>query len=166
MICPECKSDSMQRLEVIWVEGISHSQSRSTSYVNKPLGFIPERRVDTNTQEVNISRLAVKCSPPSKKNIGSVLLFCFLSIISLMNIDITNVRFISGLCFIISIVMIIYKISYNQSKYPNEYEEWERTWFCHSCGKFYIKNKKREVEIALVNKNIIEATNQFGGKDK
>ena len=161
MKCPECKSESLQRIEVIWNEGVYLTSGRNTSFVTKPFGIIPEKRIDSKAKQISISNLAANCAPPESKNVGSALIAFIASILMAIYINNPGMKFMSVVCVITSFGFLAGFIIYNTKTYPEEYRTWKRTWFCHSCGKFYVQDKKKNKEVAVNNSHIIDASNKF-----
>jgi len=141
--CPNCAGQQIALKKMLYYQGTSdHSGSYSGSFG----GYISGGHWMGGTQGggysgINQTRLASLLSPPRRKST------------SLIRVNSILGRIIYGWCYL-GIIILVGKISpiisfvvagigvfkylnasrYNTTVYPKLYRQWEKEWFCLSCG--------------------------------
>lgn len=162
--CPQCGSESTQRLSVVHASGTSTTTSTSTHVGAAFSGsrLVPAAATST-TSGVQQSTLANKAAPPSKKDefgkgamIASLIAAPIVSWI-LAGIVGAVVNSSSGgdtgyacagcVFFVLPVVLIVAIVvkyrdcrpskAWNQDVYPQLLAKWERQMLCHRCGAIF-----------------------------
>lgn len=129
MLCPQCQSDNIQRLEVIYEGG---TQNISASSVTGGVGGRAGLGAVTSTSGQSQSVLAKKLSPPAKKQVGRLLLLFPFVILAFM------IDTVVGCVAIAAIVLFMFTNStYNNKEWPALYQEWIKQWYCNKCGSVF-----------------------------
>ncbi len=143
MDCPQCKSDNVQKLSIIYESGTQQINTTSRT-VGGGVGYAGglgggAGSASTHTTGQSQSLLAQKAAPPKKKTFGVAVLVLFTGLIFLcMAMGGSNNSFLIFLASIPLSVFLGYKAyRYNQDEYPPLYQNWLKMWHCHKCGSIY-----------------------------
>ncbi len=142
--CTQCNSDNVTSLSVLFDQGTTHVQTKSTS-VGVGLGSngsvgIGGATGTTHGTHQNVS--AQKAAPPSPKNVAGWIGTTILAALPVLGIfEGTLKGFISGLIFGVITYFCIKKvrslIEYNKTEFPLEYARWQRSFSCMRCGNVF-----------------------------
>lgn len=140
MQCPQCKSDNVQKLSIIYESG-THQINTTSHTIGGGIGSTSGGvgTANTHTTGQSQSLLAQKSAPPKKKSLGLAILVLFVGVIFLfMAMGGSNS---SSKVFIASIPVSLFlgfrAFKYNREVYPGEYQNWLKMWHCHKCGAIY-----------------------------
>lgn len=141
MNCPNCGSDTTQRLEVIFEQGTGHVTTTSRTRVRPFLGILPTASAKTTTQGMTMSKSAQKAAPPAKMQYGppAVAILIGLVLIALQLDGTFKVLwFVIGLALCGLFGWVLYTgIVYNTKRWPTEYATWQKSWMCNKCGNIF-----------------------------
>lgn len=137
MQCPQCKSDNVQKLSLIYESGTqkinttSRTAGGGVGYAGGLGGGVGSASTHTTGQSQSL--LAKKAEPPKKKTFGVAALILLAGLIA-WGVG----YFIIFLAALVLAGFIGYKAHrYNQDEYPPKYQDWLKMWHCHKCGTIY-----------------------------
>lgn len=126
--CPNCGSENVQSLSIIFQSGTSGSDSLTTT-----------GKIISVTKGLTMTNLARSVAPPTKKKQSWWLTILF-AFITLLVLDSNNTLFV-----LISIAFtgIFLKENldvkkYNEKIWPAKYEIWLHSYLCHRCGNVFV----------------------------
>lgn len=133
MNCPQCKSDNVQKLSVIYDAGTHKINTTSSTFgsgVGNRGGF-GIGTATTRTQGTSQTKAAEKAAPPKKKN------YMWAAIIIAVGLFLS----IESIAFILVLPIggyLAYRAyTYNSVNYPPLFSAWEKQWMCNKCGEIY-----------------------------
>lgn len=141
-VCPNCGSENIQKMEIVFQSG-TFSNFSTTTYKNN-VG----ERVNAETAENSSSALADAVAPPEEEDVswwpvwGCAFLAAWFADELLKKFDFLK------LIVVIVLGIIAYgcylnasaKEKWNKEEYPKLYDEWCKSFICHKCGhRFIIK---------------------------
>ena len=134
MNCPQCKSDNVQRLSVIYEGGTQKINTTSSSFgsgVSNRGGF-GLGTATTRTQGTAQTKAAEKAAPPKKKNYALAVVLIVLGLfLTTQSVIFILLAGLGG--------YLAYKANaYNKETYPPLYSTWEKSWQCNKCGEIYV----------------------------
>jgi len=139
MECPQCKSDNVQKLSIIYQLGTQKINTSSRSFGSGVGGgrggfiggFGSSSTTTTGTSQSLIAKMA---APPAKKTyVATVILFLIGGIILA-----TGSYIFIGLLLIGGGGFMAYKdYNYNQNEWPPINKNWQNSWHCNKCGEIY-----------------------------
>jgi hypothetical protein len=128
MQCPNCQSQNVQKLTVVYEQGTSEIHASGTSFTSHG-----DQGVEyTSTHGQSQSILAQKASPPPKQSSGLGILLIIGGII-LLAIQV----WIAVVVLVIGVLAWASAGDYNKKQWPALYDEWNRKWHCNKCGEIY-----------------------------
>lgn len=126
--CPRCNSENIQSCQVIYQSGIS--SSNAATLADKFIAV---------TKGVNMTALASSVAPPEKKKEDwTWSIICIF--VTYMFFDMENFfLFFIFLCITGFLIKSNIDIqNYNEKIYPELYETWQHSFFCHRCGNIFV----------------------------
>lgn len=156
MKCPECGSENIKRLEVIYDEGTSNQSGLALL-----VGTGGEGAAVTAGRSK--TQLAQKCSPPKKKGYESLILAILLAVLCfcLMEAGAWLWFFLPAVGVIFSIFLATKTWEFNKTSWPKLYDSWLKSWCCLKCGCFFQIDENGK---SLVGKNKTIVNNSGGLK--
>ena len=126
-VCPNCHSENIQSLPIIYQSGSSGSNSITTA--DKFIAV---------TKGKNMTDLARSVAPPSKKEEvwWPTILFGTLAFF-MIDDGYTTGGIICGLVAAIGLYSINEVDNYNKNVFPAEYDNWQNSYLCHRCGSIF-----------------------------
>ena len=146
-ICPNCKSENIQRLSAVFHHGYADINATGTG-----VGYGVNSGAVVSTTQINGSSQTIaaqRAAPPYKKKwYDSVVKYTFWYLVCMF---ITYGMFItskdditSPLCrgftivwIVMSIVKIVTSIRYNRNKYPPLIDSWNNSYLCYRCNDIF-----------------------------
>lgn len=144
-VCPQCHSDDVRKIEMIWKEqtGDIDLDSVGTTFgtggVN--VGYF-------KSHGHQLSKLAREAAPPRKRNIktdlmGGAFLGFFLGAIFGISTLIVGHKDLAAILFwVMMAIGCVYGVllarkdgKWNDEVWPRVYAGWQHTWICTRCGK-------------------------------
>lgn len=153
-VCPNCNSDSIQKVSIIYESGTNDSSGFGVGYGSgSKLIFLP-------FEEKTQTKLAQKLAPPEKAHpflssigiiigINIIVFFIYIFTDKLDNYDKIS-RYVFYISLIFAFINLINGIRYNRSKWPHIMEEWDKLYFCYKCGHIF---KLEEEQITFYSNN-------------
>lgn len=141
--CPNCGSENIQKMQIVYQSGTSSSLS-TTTYRNNA-----GEKVNAETNENRSTGLASAVAPPTKKDSSwGAVIVCGI-IAAYLGYDLLK----SSFSFMQLIITIVFGLAayasydetekneaWNEKEYPRLYDEWCKSFICHKCGhRFIIK---------------------------
>ena len=142
MICPNCQSDQVRKLSLIYEEGLSDIKMSSETFA---AGTGGTAFGVTSTEGVSQSALSQEAAPPKKENTIKLLLmhvvgFFVLNII--MGILIKGSSVIAGIVNVGYLALVVFhiysNIKFNRHEYPALLQNWQSSYMSLKCGNAYI----------------------------
>lgn len=140
MKCPDCGSDSCQRLEVAYQGGTSNIQTKSTGVgLGWGRGGIGLGVGKSRTSGTSQTQLAAKVAPPRKQRYTPwVILFLVGVLIAYATSNGHWSWMALAVAFMVVAAGMIYlAFQFNRTKWPGLYRHWLDLWICHTCGKIF-----------------------------
>ena len=139
--CPQCGSQQIQKLSVIYESGtsdISTTTNHAGIAIGKGFSIMPlfGRSRTSGTQQ---SQLAQKAAPPARFSLSRTI----ASTASIVVVGgIVAAIFLGTWAFwLLALLVCGYTafaikqgLTYNKNQWPKAYQDWERRWMCHRCG--------------------------------
>lgn len=141
--CPQCSSDNVQRLEVVYEQGTQNINTTSHSVgggggiggggFGGGLGS-----ATTRTSGTAQTSAAKKAAPPAKKGTVSVLIGLLIvgAVIGAMFDHFIGLSIFLGLGFW-GFTIFKKNSAYNNNVHPGLYQQWLKSWMCNKCGNIY-----------------------------
>lgn len=125
--CPNCHSENIQSLPIIYQSGSSGSNSITTA--DKFIAV---------TAGKNMTDLARSVAPPSKKEESWVPTILF-GIFTFWGFDegYTIMWLVCGVVTAILFFSVIEANNYNEKQFPIDYDNWQNSYLCHRCGNIF-----------------------------
>jgi hypothetical protein len=141
MKCPKCKSDNIQRYEVIYEQGTSNININSNT-AGAGLGFGGGLRAGlgaakTKSLGTTQSLIAEKTRPPKGDHYFSGIIMITIIVPPLL-VPTGYGWWTLIACFAIGIVPVIKIYELEEKKMQKELDEWNNTWYCNKCGNSFI----------------------------
>lgn len=126
--CPNCGSENVQSLPIIFQSGTSGSDSLTTT-----------GKIISVTKGLTMTNLARSVAPPTKKKQSWWLTILF-AFITLFVLDSNNTLFVLiGIAFTgIFLKENIDVKKYNEKIWSAKYEIWLHSYLCHRCGNVFV----------------------------
>ncbi|MCL2872462.1 MAG: hypothetical protein FWF41_05725 [Betaproteobacteria bacterium] len=140
MKCPDCGSDSCQRLEVAYQGGTSSIQTKSTGVgVGWGRGGLGLGAGKSRTSGTSQTQLAAKAAPPRKRRYApwGILLFAGFLIATSTSRDHWGWVMMGVGFMVVAVGMILLAFQFNRKEWPGMYRHWLDSWICHTCGKIF-----------------------------
>ena len=147
MKCPKCKSDNIQKFQVIHEQGTSNINLDSNT-VGGGVGFGGGLRggvglARTGTSGKSQTLIAEKTKPPGNDMYnasGGLLVFVFFIAIIFYVIlkDVDPYRISVWLSLIVGIYFVSKVLNRDQAEYEKQYQEWLKKWYCNKCGNSFV----------------------------
>jgi len=142
MNCPKCQSDNTQRASVIYEQGTSSINTKSSSIgvASGTRGGFAIGTASTRTQGTQQSLLAKKLAPPGHSvsevaAIAGLILAGFA--LYAANVSGFLAKFVSLICFAGAGIGLVYAVYWERTVRPLQVSGWSRTWYCNRCGERY-----------------------------
>lgn len=142
MKCPNCESEDIKRLEVIYEQ--ETYETNAISKTEKKF-FLLNSTSQTQTSATTMSIAAKRSIPPKKKSYDIPIMFIIFGFILLF---FKKIFLIGILLITVFTFNLIERIGYNKNDWPKEYDEWKKSWMCTRCGNIF---KVEEVELEKIN---------------
>ena len=141
MKCDKCGSEHTQRLEVLYEQGLSNTQSKSRGIgVGVAGGGIGIGAMGMKSDSSSISVFAQKAAPPNKASYKIQIIMLVLSYFILAGNPMFQIWFFIGLGLLITgAVLTIGAFRYNSRIYPELMRKWRDTWVCNQCGHKFLR---------------------------
>ena len=144
MKCSKCKSDNIQRYQVIYEQGTSTIKIGSkTLGVGIGGGGLGVGTAGTKSKGTTQTLIAEKTEPPNNSAYESsaFILICFVGIgialyKFLQNVDPYHIAV--WICAIIGVIILVKSLNKDQEKHQKQYDEWLKKWYCNKCGNSFI----------------------------
>ena len=160
IVCPECGSETVQKLGLAYAAGTVHSSGTTVS-VGAAISRGGPALISglSSSHQTQRSVLAKRSAPPTKKKEdhsaeamiagATPIQFCATGILVLLGFSAWNSNVIIAIMLMVFAGLFWYfhgravekakkKIAdiehYNSVVWPAEYERWENSWLCHKCG--------------------------------
>jgi hypothetical protein len=145
-MCPNCQSEDVQTLQVVFDEGTSRLDGRQTG---GGVGWSPGHGVGVGVGGGKIrgttqSVLAQKAAPPKRKSVAGGVVVAIIGLVLLIGLVSAGggaiaAGIIIGLILMALGVYAAYRANgYNASEWPGLYEQWRKSWMCRKCGTVFV----------------------------
>jgi len=139
MECPQCKSDNVQKLSIIYQHGTQKINTSSRTFGSgvgggsRGLG-VGFGSAHTTTSGTSQSLIAKMAAPPAKKSYKfTALLFLFGALL----LSFGDYGFLGILLIGLGGFLAYSSYMYNQNEWPPKNKQWQSSWHCNKCGDIY-----------------------------
>ncbi|BDI07342.1 hypothetical protein [Sphaerotilus microaerophilus] len=141
MKCPQCGSDTTQRLQVVHEQGTqlinTTSNTVGTGFNASPLASLGLAGARTKTTGTAQSAMAQRAAPPPRYPVVAGLGVVLFGLLCLAGDGWAK---LGGLALMATgLYASHWAHAYNREKWPALYARWESSWLCSKCGCIYVQ---------------------------
>lgn len=144
MNCPNCQSEQIRKLSVVYEEGLAQFNARTESLATGSGG---SAWGTSATEGVSQTALSQKAAPPKKESVIKLALMFFVGMFVfgiILSLFLEQGSFLIGVLMLGYIAMAIFTLYktfiYNIREFPGVYAEWQRSYMCMQCGTVFPTN--------------------------
>jgi hypothetical protein len=142
-ICPQCQSDNIQRLSVIYEGGLSEiNTTSSTSGVGGTRNGLGVGVATTKTKGKSQTTASQRAAPPAKLPYLKPLMVVF--VLYMIVLMFTTSVWIQGLFTLVwvggSALYVYFAFQYNKKTWPPLKAAWDNSYMCHRCHNVFVLN--------------------------
>jgi hypothetical protein len=141
-VCPNCKSDNIQRLSAVFEGGLSDINTRTNgSAVGLSRGGVGVGFGSAKTKGTSQTAASQRAAPPAKKKYFKPLLLIFVAVVVVSICVGSNHAILSGLVTLAwiggSIAWVVHAFQYNSKVWPSLKATWDDSYLCARCNHIF-----------------------------
>jgi hypothetical protein len=146
LTCPNCHSDSTQRLSAVFESGIStvNNQTRGSG-IGLGRGGLAVGVGLASTTGRSQTAISQRAAPPAKKPYLIPVLKIFgafvVTSVAISALGVALLGFVATLAWIAATASWIYRAAqYNTTTWPLAMQQWQNSFMCHRCNHVFLPN--------------------------